>query len=76
MRLGSAVLLSLGLLTLAVNAVGVPLANQRLPGLAAQAGHVLQREVRPAAEGCTCSSELRHRSGAGCTVDLLLSQEE
>ena len=37
--------LGLGLLTLLVNLVGIPLANQRLPHLTAQAAHILQRKV-------------------------------
>ena len=45
--MAGAALLALGLLTLVVNAVGVPLANRQLPRLTAQAAHVLLRDVRP-----------------------------
>ena len=54
-RLGSAVLLGLGLLTLVVNAAGLPLVNRQLPSLTAQAAEVLQREVRISYGQAGCS---------------------
>ena len=57
----------MGLLTLLVNVVGVPLANHHLPRLTAQAAHVLQREVRPISTAVMCydcltASCLHHRA--------------